>query len=172
MAGAAALAVFFMQGTAYVIRTELFARIQQYSFENFDRFRTGNLLVRLSSDVDNVGWAVLYGTLLILYAPFMMIVAFILTLIESPSLAWLLIVAAGLVLGAMALIAPRIDKAYVERQQRLDGVNNTLQESLAGIRVAKRSRARSWRSSASSGEQAGCARPPSRPRSRWLSCSR
>jgi ATP-binding cassette subfamily B protein len=137
MAGAAAIAVFFMQGTVWGIRTEVYARIQEYSFENFDRMRTGNLLVRLSSDVDNVAWAVLYGTLLLLYAPFMAIVAFILTLWQSPSLAWLMIVATALVLGLMAFIAPRIDKAYVERQERLDDVNSALQESLAGVRVVK-----------------------------------
>ena len=137
MAGAAAIAVFFMQGTVWGVRTEVFSRIQAYSFENFDRLHTGNLLVRLSSDVDNVGWAVLYGALLLLYAPFMAVIAFVLTLWQAPSLAWLLVAATILVIGLMAVIAPRIDRAYVERQERLDDVNAALQESLAGVRVVK-----------------------------------
>ena len=137
MAAAATIAVFFMQGTAWVIRTELYGKLQAYSFENFDRLRTGDILTRLSSDIDNVSWAVLYGCLLILYAPFMLIIAFILTLIQSPSLVWLLLVATAVVLGLMAIIAPLIFKAYVARQERLDDVNNTLQESLTGVRVVK-----------------------------------
>jgi len=137
MAAAAGIAVFFMQGTAWVIRTELYGKLQAYSFENFDRLRTGDILTRLSSDIDNVSWAVLYGCLLILYAPFMLIIAFILTLIQSPSLVWLLLVATAVVLGLMAIIAPLIFKAYVARQERLDDVNNTLQESLTGVRVVK-----------------------------------
>ena len=137
MAGAAAIAVFFMQGTVWGVRTEVFSRIQAYSFENFDRLHTSNLLVRLSSDVDNVGWAVLYGALLLLYAPFMAVIAFVLTLWQAPSLAWLLVAATILVIGLMAVIAPRIDRAYVERQERLDDVNAALQESLAGVRVVK-----------------------------------
>ena len=137
MAAAAGIAVFFMQGTAWVIRTELYGKLQGYSFQNFDRLRTGDLLTRLSSDIDNVSWAVLYGCLLILYAPFMLVIAFILTLIKSPSLVWLLLVATAAVVGVMALIAPVIFKAYVARQERLDDVNATLQESLTGVRVVK-----------------------------------
>ena len=38
MAGTAYYAVFFAQGTAYVVRAELYEKIQEYSFENFDRF--------------------------------------------------------------------------------------------------------------------------------------
>ena len=137
MAVAAAIAVFFMQGTAWVMRTELYSKLQDYSFENFDRIRTGDLLTRLSSDIDNVSWAVLYGVLLILYAPFMLVIAFVLTIFRSPSLVWLLLVATGLVIGMMAVIAPIIFKAYVARQERLDDVNATLQESLTGVRVVK-----------------------------------
>jgi ATP-binding cassette, subfamily B, bacterial len=137
MAVAAAIAVFFMQGTAWVMRTELYSKLQDYSFENYDRIRTGDLLTRLSSDIDNVSWAVLYGVLLILYAPFMLVIAFVLTIFRSPSLVWLLLVATGLVIGMMAVIAPIIFKAYVARQERLDDVNATLQESLTGVRVVK-----------------------------------
>ncbi len=137
LAGAAWLAVFFAQGTAYVIRVFLYRKIQTFSFGNFDRFRTGNLMVRLSADVVNIQNAVLYSTLLVLYAPFMLIVAFILTIISTPELVWLLVVIVAFVLVLMWFIAPRIFKAYDERQKKLDNINNTLQENLAGVRVVK-----------------------------------
>ena len=44
LAGTAAIAVFFSQGTAYVIRTYLYQKIQTFSFANFDKYRTGNLI--------------------------------------------------------------------------------------------------------------------------------
>jgi len=128
LAGAAWLAVFFSQGTAYVIRAYLYRKIQTFSFGNFDRFRTGNLLVRLNADVVNIQNAVLYATLLVLYAPFMLIVAFILTLNSTPEMVWLLVVIVAFVLVLMWFIAPRIFKAYDERQKKLDNINNTLQE--------------------------------------------
>ncbi len=137
LTGTAYYAVFFAQGTAWAIRTRLYDKIQTFSFANFDQFRTGNLLVRLNTDVQYVMVAVMYSVMLLLYAPFMLIVAFILAFINTPGLVWLLFAVAGLVVLLMALIVPRIFKAYGERQQRLDEVNNTMQENLSGIRVVK-----------------------------------
>lgn len=137
LAGVAVLAVFFSQGTAYALRTRAYARIQDFSFGNFDRMRTGNLLVRLSSDVTNVANAVLFGVLLLLYAPFMLIVSIGLALMTSPGLVWILVVVAVAVVIAALLLIPPMERAYSERQHRLDDVNNTMQENLAGVRVVK-----------------------------------
>lgn len=137
MAGTAAYAVFFAQGTAFVIRTELYRRIQTFSFGNFDRFRTGNLMVRLNADVNNIMYAVTYMVMLALYAPFMVLAAMALAAINTPSLLWVLPVAAVVVLVIMAILVPQIDRAYSRRQERLDALNNTLQENLTGVRVVK-----------------------------------
>lgn len=137
LAGTAYYAVFFSQGTGYFIRDRLYKKIQSFSFANFDQFRTGNLLVRLNTDVQNVTNAVLYAVMLVLYAPFMLGTAFILAWLNTPGLVWMLLVVALVVLGLMALIVPRVFKAYDERQKRLDEVNNTMQENLSGIRVVK-----------------------------------
>lgn len=137
MAVTAALAVFFAQGTAYYIRSELYAKIQTFSFANFDQFRTGNLMVRLNTDVINVANAVQYAVILLLYAPFMLIVAYTLVIARTPQLLWVLIVITVVVLAIMALIIPQIFRNYDKRQKRLDELNNTLQENLAGVRVVK-----------------------------------
>ena len=137
MAGTAGLAVFFAQGVAFGLRKYLYQRIQGFSFANFDRFRTGNLMVRLNADVNNVANAILYSVMLILFAPFMILVAFALTYIFSPSLLWVLALVTVVVIAFMAFLLPRIVHAYDERQARLDTLNNTLQENLAGVRVVK-----------------------------------
>lgn len=137
LAGVAVIAVFFSQGTAYALRTQAYDSVQTYSFGNFDATRTGNLLVRLNSDVSNVANAVLFGVMLLMYAPFMLIVSLGLALLTAPDMVWILILVAVVVLGAsIALIRP-MERAYDERQKRLDDVNNALQESLAGVRVVK-----------------------------------
>ena len=137
MAGTAAYAVFFAEGTAYILRTELYRKIQSFSFANFDQFRTGNLLVRLNADVNNVNQAVLFSVMLLLYAPFMVIVAFIMAWLRTPGLVWVLVVVAAIVLAVTGLIVPRIFRAYDERQRCLDAINNTMQENLSGVRVVK-----------------------------------
>lgn len=137
LSGTAYLAVFFSQGTGYYIRSYLYRKIQTFSFGNYDRFRTGDMLVRLNADVVNVQNALLYMTLLLLYAPFMLLVTYILTIINTPSLIWVLVLVTVVVLGVMAILIPQVFKAYDQRQQRLDDMNNTMQENLAGVRVVK-----------------------------------
>jgi len=137
LAGTAAFAVFFAQGTAFYVRDGLYSKIQTLSFSNFDRLRTGQLMVRLNADVNNVANAVMYGTMLTLYAPFMIIVAFGLALLFTPSMVWILVVVSILVLVIMVILVPKVFAAYDERQKRLDAVNDRVQENLAGIRVVK-----------------------------------
>ncbi len=137
LSGTAYLAVFFSQGTGYYVRSYLYRKIQTFSFGNFDRFRTGDMLVRLNSDVVNIQNALLYMTLLLLYAPFMLLITYILTIINTPSMIWVLILVTVIVLGVMVLLIPQVFRAYDERQQRLDDINNTMQENLAGVRVVK-----------------------------------
>jgi len=137
LAGTAAFAVFFAQGTAFYVRDGLYTKVQTMSFGNFDRFRTSQLMVRLNADVNNIANAVMYAVLLTLYAPFMLIIAFALALLFTPSLVWIMVVVAVLVLVIMAVLVPRVFAAYDERQKRLDALNNRLQENLSGIRVVK-----------------------------------
>ena len=137
LAGTAYLAVFFSQGTGYYIRSLLYKKIQTFSFGNFDLFPTSDMLVRLNADVVNVQNALLYMTMLVLYAPFMLLVTYVLTILNTPSLIWVLVLVTVVVLGLMALLIPQVFRAYDDRQHRLDDLNRTMQENLAGVRVVK-----------------------------------
>jgi ATP-binding cassette subfamily B protein len=137
LAGAAYYSVFFSQGIGYVIRTLLYEKIQTFSFANFDRFPTSAMMVRLNADVINVQNAMLYSTMLTLYAPFMLLVALAITIIRTPGMIWLLLLVIVAVLGFMAVLVPGIFRGYDERQKRLDALNDTMQENLSGVRVVK-----------------------------------
>jgi ATP-binding cassette subfamily B protein len=99
LAGTAYFAVFFSQGTGHFIRAYLYRKIQTFSFGNFDRFRTGDMLLRLNADVVNIQNALLYMTLLLLYAPFMLLVTYILTINNKASLIWVLVLVTMVVLA-------------------------------------------------------------------------
>ncbi len=137
MAGTAAYAVFFAQGTAYLLRTKLYNKIQTFSFENFDRFRTGNLLVRLSADVQYVQVSIMYTVMMFLTAPFMITAALILTAVKTSGLLWIMFAVIALITAIMVVLVPPVFRAYTERQTRLDALNNTMQENLSGVRVVK-----------------------------------
>lgn len=137
MSVTAVLAVLFAQGTALRLREDAFDSVQAYSLQNHDKFRTGRLLVNLSSDVLNVANAFQFTVIVLLQAPFMIIIAVVLIVTTSPSMIWLLVVMIVTVVAILLVIVPRLLKAFVARQERLDTVNNTIQENLSGIRVAK-----------------------------------
>ncbi len=137
MAGTAYLAVYFSQGTAWALRTHIYKKIQTYSFANFDHLRTGNLLVRLSADIQNVNFAIMYAVMLLLFGPFMLVVSFVLSILFTPQLVWLMVITTIVILVLMWFIVPRLFRNFILRQKRLDEVNNTMQENLAGMRVVK-----------------------------------
>ena len=137
LAGAAYISVFFSQGAGYMVRTLLYRKIQSFSFANFDRFPTSALMVRLNADVINIQNAMLYTTMLALYAPFMLLVTFVLTIIRTPDLLWILVLMTVVLLTALVILVLQIFKAYDARQRRLDDMNDTMQENLAGVRVVK-----------------------------------
>ncbi|MEA3334828.1 MAG: ABC transporter ATP-binding protein [Chloroflexota bacterium] len=137
MAGAAALAVFFSQGISYVIRSMLYEKLQTFSFGNYDRFSTGELMVRLNADAVNVQNGMLYALMLGLYAPFILLITLVLVIITTPSLIWLLLAIIAIIVVLMFLLIPAIFRNFEQRQKRLDAVNNTLQENITGIQVVK-----------------------------------
>lgn len=137
LSGAAYISVFFSQGAGFYVRTMLYRKIMTFSFANFDRFPTSALMVRLNADVINIQNAVLYTTMLALYAPFMLIITFILTIRRTPSMLWILVVMTAVLLTGLIILVFQIFKAYDQRQRRLDDLNNTMQENLAGVRVVK-----------------------------------
>jgi len=137
LSGAAYISVFFSQASGYMVRTFLYRKIQTFSFANFDRFPTSALMVRLNADVINIQNAMLYTTMLALYAPFMLLVTFVLTIRNTPSLVWILVLMTIVLLSLLVFLVTQIFKAYDERQKRLDDLNNTMQENLAGVRVVK-----------------------------------
>jgi ATP-binding cassette subfamily B protein len=137
LSGAAYISVFFSQGAGFYVRTLLYRKIMTFSFANFDRFPTSALMVRLNADVINIQNAVLYTTMLALYAPFMLVITFILTIRRTPSMLWILVVMTAILLTGLLILVSQIFKAYDQRQRRLDDLNNTMQENLAGMRVVK-----------------------------------
>ncbi len=137
MAIAASQAVFFSQGIGYVIRSHLYEKIQTFSFGNYDKHSTGQMMVRLNSDALNVQNGMLYALLLGLYAPFMILATLALTIINTPELLWVLLVVIAVVLILMVLLIPPVFRNFHDRQARLDDLNNALQENVTGIQVVK-----------------------------------
>lgn len=119
------------------LRSDLFSHIQSLSFSQVDRLDTGSLITRLTNDVTQVQEVVLTTLRIMVRAPLLLVGSFLMAVFTSPKLALIFAVLLPVLLVALVFIIRRIYPLYGEVQKRLDSLNTTLQENLAGIRVVK-----------------------------------
>ncbi len=125
------------QGIAFDMRNALFAHIQSLSFADLDRMQTGQLMTRLSSDVDVVRMFTSAGIALLLRALLMIIGAVIMLVLTDLQLSLAIFVMLGLAALIIRAIITRATPLYSLVQQRLSALNTVLQENLAGVQVVK-----------------------------------
>jgi ATP-binding cassette subfamily B multidrug efflux pump len=125
------------QNVAFDVRNALFDKIQSLSFSYHDRAQTGQLMTRLTSDVEMVRQFTGMGLFQFINALVMLFGSAVLLLIMN----WRLALIALAVIPLMALIVGRfmmvIRPLFGQVQARLGALNTVLQENLAGVRVVK-----------------------------------
>ncbi len=125
------------QSVAYDLRNELFARIQALSFSYHDRAQTGQLMTRITSDVEQLRSFVGMGLLQLVSAIAMTVGSVVALFSLNPLLAavtMLTIPATGvIVVYFMRVVRP----LFSQIQARLGVLNTVLQENLAGVRVVQ-----------------------------------
>ena len=125
------------QGLAFDIRHALFRHIQSLSFANLDQMQTGQLMTRVSSDVDVVRMFSSAGLSLLLRVLLMIIGSIVMLLLTDWQLSLIMFAVAavsGLFIRYLMRKAARI---FTVVQQRLGALNTLVQENLAGIQVVK-----------------------------------
>jgi ATP-binding cassette subfamily B multidrug efflux pump len=125
------------QGLAFDIRNALFDHVQSFSFGNLDHMQTGQLMTRLSSDVDQIRSFASHGLSLILRALLMITGSVVMLLIIDWQLA-LVMVALLPVAGLLIWLVFRAARPlFLIVQQKLAALNTIVQENLAGVKVVK-----------------------------------
>ena len=119
------------------LRADLFRRVQSYSFANIDKFQTGSLVTRLTNDVTQMQNTVNMALRMMLRAPGMLIGALIMAIMMQPQLSTVLaVVLPLLVVSMVGLILMGFPK-FSKMQERVDGLNSTIQENITNVRVVK-----------------------------------
>jgi ATP-binding cassette subfamily B multidrug efflux pump len=125
------------QGLAFDMRNELFGHVQSFSFGNLDHMQTGQLMTRLSSDVDQVRSFASHGLSLMLRALLMITGSVLMLLIMDWQLAMVMVAllpVAGLLIWLVFRAARPL---FLIVQQKLAALNTIVQENLAGVKVVK-----------------------------------
>ncbi|HJA59203.1 MAG TPA: ABC transporter ATP-binding protein/permease [Firmicutes bacterium] len=124
-------------GLAKNLRRDMFHKVQEYSFENIDRFSTSSLVTRLTTDVTNVQNAYMMIIRIAIRCPLMLIFAFVMAFVMGGRMAFIfLFVVPVLGLGLFAVIRktmPLFRRVF----KKYDALNSSIQENVKGIRVVK-----------------------------------
>ena len=125
------------QGIAFDLRNDLFRHIQRFSFANLDRMQTGQLMTRVSSDVDVARMFLSAGLALLLRTALMVIGSLAMMLIIDWRLS--LVMIAMLVLSGTIIfwLLRVVGPLFTLVQQKLGKLNTLVQENLAGVHVVK-----------------------------------
>jgi len=119
------------------LRRDVYAKVQQFSFANIDRYSTGSLVTRLTNDVTQLMNFVNMLLRMFLRAPGMLIGALIMAITMNPELARVLAVTIPVILVTEFVVIRIGFPRFTAMQEKMDHLNSTIQESLTNIRVVK-----------------------------------
>jgi ATP-binding cassette subfamily B multidrug efflux pump len=125
------------ESVARDLRDALFCKIQTLSYGDLDRQKTGQLMVRLTSDASALQRLVQVSLRIGTRAPLLMIGSLILMIKTSPNLALTMLPLLLITMGGVVFFAVKMEPLFRSVQQKLDRLNNVLQENIAGVRLVK-----------------------------------
>jgi ATP-binding cassette, subfamily B, multidrug efflux pump len=125
------------QGVAYDLRDALFERIERLSFSYYDRVQTGQLVTRLTSDVEQIRTFAGSGVVQLANAVVMLLGTTVLLLYLDWQLALVALAVVPIIAILLVRFVGRIRPLFREVQQTLGRLNTVLQEDLLGVRVIR-----------------------------------
>jgi ATP-binding cassette subfamily B multidrug efflux pump len=125
------------QKTIRNIRNDLFAKLQTLSLRYFDQRTHGELMSRLSNDVENISLVITSSVTQLLSSVISITGVAVMMLIIHPQLAIISLVTMPLSVIISRAIAKRTRKGFREQQDRLGDLNGVIEETITGQRVVK-----------------------------------
>jgi len=119
------------------LREAVFTKIQTFSFGNLDDFTTGQLLTRLTSDINQIQMIVLMSLRMFTRAPLMFIGSFTIMFATNPRLASVILALLPVTLVLVTVFVRTVQPLFTRVQEKLEYLNQVMQENLTGIRVVK-----------------------------------
>lgn len=124
-------------GYAKNLRKAMFYKIQDYAFENIDKFSTSSLITRMTTDVTNVQMAFQMIIRILVRGPIMMIFALLMVLSISTQISIIFFVAIPVLGVILFFIATKAHPNFEKVFKKYDKLNNVVQENVSAIRVVK-----------------------------------
>lgn len=119
------------------LRKDLFMAVQNFSFENIDRFSASSLVTRMTTDVTNVQMAYMMIIRTVVRAPLMLIFSLVMGFIMGGPLAFIFLFTIPVLGIGLGLVIKKTMPLFRKVFKKYDHLNNSVQENINGIRVVK-----------------------------------
>ena len=124
-------------GMATNLRSDLYKKIQSFSFSNIDKFSSASLVTRMTTDVASVQMAFQMMIRIVIRAPLMMIFSAIMAFIAGGVMAVIFVVLVPIIAVGLFFIVRKAMAIFLRVFKRYDKLNESVEENVSGIRVVK-----------------------------------
>ena len=131
------LAAYIAQGVSSDLREDAFRKIQTFSYANIEKFNAGNLVVRMTNDINQIQNVVMMTFQILFRLPLLFIGSFILAVVTLPSLWRVLVLMVILIVAIMGFMMGVVGPRFAKFQTLLERINAIAKENLRGVRVVK-----------------------------------
>lgn len=130
-------AAYIAQAVSSDLREKTFRRIQTFSYANIEQFNAGNLVVRMTNDINQIQNLVMMMFQILLRLPVLFIGSVVLAIVTVPELWWIIALLILLVTGLTAMMMGLMGPRFKKFQTLLEQMNAIAKENLRGVRVVK-----------------------------------
>ena len=124
-------------GFARNLRADMFYHIQDYSFENIDKFSVSSLVTRMTTDVVNVQMSFMMIIRIAIRGPLMLIFSFVMGFAMGGRLAMIFLVTIPLLGVGLVLVIRAAMPIFRRVFRKYDALNDSVQENVQAMRVVK-----------------------------------
>ena len=124
-------------GFAKNLRKDLYYKVQEFSFENIDKFSTSSLVTRMTTDVNNVQMSYMMIIRTAIRSPMMMVFSLVMAFVMGGNLAWIFLAVIPPLAAILFFIMWKSMPLFHRVFKKYDNLNESIQENVKGIRVVK-----------------------------------
>ena len=124
-------------GFAKNLRHDMFHKIQDYSFENIDKFSSTSLVTRMTTDVSNTQMAFMMIIRTAIRAPMLLVFSIVMAFVKGGTLAFSFVIIVPFLVFGLVMISRKAMPAFRAVFRKYDRLNESIEENVRGIRVVK-----------------------------------
>lgn len=124
-------------GFARNLRSDIFSKVQTFSFENIDKFSSSSLVTRMTTDISNVQLAYMMIIRTAIRSPLMFIFSITMAYIMGGALATTFVVVVPILIVGLFLVSRKAMPAFRSVFRKYDRLNESIEENVRAMRVVK-----------------------------------